>query len=122
MKLQVPSVVVRAAVLTATLAGLAVAQLIMGSLTGLVTDPAGAAVPSVTVIARNTATGVLAETRSSATGNFVIANLQPGTYALEVTAPGFKTWIHPGIVVSRATTCASMLSCKSDPAWRNHQR
>jgi hypothetical protein len=71
----------------------------MGSLTGLVTDPTGAAVPSVTVTAKNVDTGVVVESRSSATGNFVVPNLQPGTYSLEIAATGFKTWVRPGIVV-----------------------
>jgi hypothetical protein len=86
-------------VLVCACSGLAVAQLIMGSLTGIVTDPAGGAIPSVTVIAKNTATGIVAETRSSATGNYVIPNLSPGAYQLEVTAAGFKTWVRGNIVV-----------------------
>src|SRR6266581_683467 len=79
--------------------GLAVAQLIMGSLTGIVTDPAGAVVPGVTVTAKNTATGVISQTRSSATSNYVIPALPPGTYQLEVTAGGFKTWVRGNIVL-----------------------
>src|SRR5260370_41953929 len=95
----VMSSVVAAFALICAFTGLAVAQLIMGGLTGLGTDPTGAAVPSVTVKAKNTDTGVGAEGRSSTTGNFVIANLQPGTYSLEVSVSGFKTGVRPGIVV-----------------------
>src|SRR5882762_6231520 len=86
-------------VLACACSGLAVAQLIMGSLTGIVTDPAGAAVPSATISAKNIATGIVAQTRSSATGNYVIPNLSPGTYQLEVTSAGFKTWVRGNLVV-----------------------
>jgi hypothetical protein len=99
VKLRIQSIIVWAVVLACACTGPAVAQLITGSLTGLVTDSSGAAAPSVTVTAKNADTGIAAETRSSATGNFVIANLQPGTYSLEASASGFKTWVRPGIVV-----------------------
>ena len=91
--------VIPGVVLACVFSGLAAAQSITGSLTGLVSDPTGAAVPSVTVRATNTATGVIAETRTSATGNYVVPNLAPGTYQLEATLTGFKTLIRPGIAV-----------------------
>lgn len=99
MKPRVPNAAAWAALAACVFSGWAAAQPITGSLTGLVTDPTGAAVPSVTVTARNTATGVVAETRSSGTGNYVIPNLSPGAYQLEATAAGFKTWVRPGITL-----------------------
>jgi hypothetical protein len=99
MKPSISRAVISEVLLAFVFSGLVVAQSITGSLTGLVSDATGSAVPSVTVRARNTATGVVAETRTSGTGNYVIPNLAPGTYQLEATSTGFKTWIRPGIAV-----------------------
>ncbi|MGI8992144.1 MAG: carboxypeptidase-like regulatory domain-containing protein [Bryobacteraceae bacterium] len=45
----------------------------------LVTDSSGGVIPGVAVKARNTASGVAAETVSSSTGNYVIPNLGSGS-------------------------------------------
>ncbi len=76
------------------------AQVTRGTITGFVTDASGAVVPGVKVVARNIATGVQAETISSTTGNYVIPNLQVGTYELSVSQSGFKSWSRTGIVLS----------------------
>jgi hypothetical protein len=76
----------------------------MGTITGIVTDSSGAVVPGATVIARNAATGVEARTVSSSTGNYVIPNLQVGTYELGVSVPGFKSWTRGGLVLSSNET------------------
>jgi hypothetical protein len=77
----------------------AAAQVTQGVVTGLVSDSTGAVIPGVKVIARNVATGVQAETVSSSTGNYVIPNLQVGTYEVSVSASGFKSWNRTGIVL-----------------------
>jgi hypothetical protein len=74
------------------------AQTTQATITGLVTDATGAVVPGVKVTAANVATGVRAETVSSSTGNYVIPNLPPGTYDVNVSAAGFKSWTRSGIV------------------------
>jgi hypothetical protein len=75
----------------------AAAQVTQATITGLVADSTGAVVPGVKVVARNTATGVQAETVSSSTGNYVIPNLQVGTYEVTVSTAGFKSWNRSGI-------------------------
>ena len=60
--------------------GSAFAQSDRGTITGTVTDPAGAVVASAPIQARNTGTGVVYPTETSATGNYTIAQLPPGTY------------------------------------------
>jgi hypothetical protein len=53
-----------------------------GTITGLISDPGGAVVPNAPVEAKNTATGVVASAATSATGNYVLADLPAGTYEI----------------------------------------
>ena len=79
-------------ILIFVLAGLALGQqAAKATLTGTVTDPAGAVVPGVTVTATHTATGVRRETVSNSEGVYVLADLPPGDYELKVEASGFIT-------------------------------
>jgi len=64
----------------------------MGTITGLVTDATGAVIPAAPIAARNVDTGVVATTVTSSTGNYVIPNLQVGSYDVTVAIPGFKSW------------------------------
>lgn len=65
------------------------AQLISGDLTGVVTDPTGAAVPNAKVEATNTATGVKTTQNTNATGEYHLANLPFGAYDVTASAQGF---------------------------------
>lgn len=58
---------------------------------GTVTDPAGAVVPGAKVVITNNDTQVASRTQSNANGAYQVPYLQPGTYTLDVTHPGFKT-------------------------------
>lgn len=73
------------------------AQSFTASLTGNVLDASGAAIPNASVAAVNVATNVRTETRSDSTGRYLIAQVQPGAYRLEATAPGFKKFVLSGI-------------------------
>src|SRR6266542_5366784 len=66
------------------------AQVEQATVTGVVTDPTGAAMPGALVTARNTLTGVEASTRTTTEGIYRIPYLQPGTYHLTAEAPGFQ--------------------------------
>ena len=66
------------------------AQSPLGNVTGLATDPAGAAVPGVTVTLTSADTGVRRDVSTNSTGNYVFPNLQPGRYSLSAAARGFK--------------------------------
>lgn len=74
-------------------------QQITGSVTGSVTDPAGATVSGAQVKLTNTGTGAAATTTSDASGNFQFLLLPPGNYSLQVTSAGFKSFVREGIVV-----------------------
>src|SRR5437660_1019387 len=66
-------------------------QTITGSITGTITDPAGALVPNATVTARNVETNISTETKTNAAGVFNLLFLPVGTYTISVQASGFKT-------------------------------
>ena len=70
-----------------------------GTMTGTVSDPAGAVIASAAIEARNVDTHVAYPVASSATGNYTIPNLPPGTYELDVTVQGFKKFVRPGLIV-----------------------
>src|SRR5215831_18846934 len=68
----------------------AFAQDFRATLTGAITDPSGAAVPSATVKATNTATNAAKEVKSTSDGVYTIPYLDPGVYDVEVSASGFQ--------------------------------
>lgn len=98
-----------AALIALLLAGLnasALSQTNRGSISGSVFDPTGAAIPNVKIIARNVATGALAEAASSNEGSYRFSELPAGIYTITATAQGFKTGETTGIVVEVNTTTA----------------
>ncbi len=78
------------------------AQSTLGTITGLVTDSSQAVIPGADVIARNTATGAQARTKTSSTGNYVLPSLPVGSYEIKVSQTGFKTWTLPSVALSQA--------------------
>jgi hypothetical protein len=80
------------------------AQSDRGTITGTISDPAGAVVANAAIEARNTATGGVYPAASSATGNYTLAELPAGTYEITVAVPGFKKLIRPGLIVQAAQT------------------
>ncbi|HYP07970.1 MAG TPA: TonB-dependent receptor [Bryobacteraceae bacterium] len=75
-----------------------------GTVTGTVSDPGGAIVPNVAVVARNVETGSVSQTVTTETGNFTLPSLPAGRYDIKVEAPGFKTFIAKGTQVQVAQT------------------
>ena len=67
------------------------AQTSNATLGGTVADVSGAAIPGVTVTARNEGTGIVNETITNETGTYQFANLQTGTYEVRAELPGFQT-------------------------------
>src|ERR1035437_922717 len=65
------------------------AQSVSGDLAGTIFDASGATIPNATIVGKNDATGVETTTKSTATGEYHLSNLPPGTYTVTVTAPGF---------------------------------
>jgi hypothetical protein len=86
------------------LAGMAIAQTDRGTITGTVTDPAGAVAPGAAIKAKNPATGAEYTTATTNTGNYTLAQLPAGTYDVSVSMTGFKTYVRQGITVLAAQT------------------
>ncbi len=68
-----------------------------GTITGVVTDPAGAVIAGATVDATNSGTGVAYPAISTGSGNYTIPDLPIGTYTVTAKVQGFKTYIHNNI-------------------------
>src|SRR5258708_33409924 len=66
------------------------AQTVTGTLEGLVTDPAGAAVPTAQIRIKDINTGAARSTASNAEGRFQIPYLPISTYDVTVEAAGFQ--------------------------------
>ena len=60
-----------------------------GTISGTVTDPSGAIVSNAAVLLHNQGTNEDRKTTADASGLYSLTNLQPGSYTLSVTAPGF---------------------------------
>jgi len=84
----------------ASTARFATAQVLYGSLTGNVTDPAGAAVPGVQVEATNQGTNVKSETKTDDHGLYRFTDLQIGFYKVTVSAKSFRSVIEDNVQVS----------------------
>jgi Carboxypeptidase regulatory-like domain/TonB dependent receptor len=82
----------------------AFAQTDRGTITGTISDPAGAVIAAAAIEAKNIATGALYPAASSGTGNYTIAQLPAGTYDLTVSVPGFKKYVRQGLQVEVAET------------------
>lgn len=67
-----------------------IAQVNTASLSGLVADPSGAAIPNVTVKATNSATGYERTVVTDNAGYYTFQNLPIGQYALHIEAAGFN--------------------------------
>jgi hypothetical protein len=82
----------------------AFAQSDRGTITGTISDPAGAVIANAAVEAKNVATGAVYNAASSATGNYTVAQLPAGAYELSVTVPGFKKYVRENLTVEVAGT------------------
>src|SRR3954452_24034004 len=71
----------------------AFAQFELGSIVGVVTDPAKAPIAGATVEIRSVSTNVKREVQTSNGGEFNSLPLQPGSYRITVHQPGFRDLI-----------------------------
>jgi hypothetical protein len=69
---------------------LVLAQSPLGTITGTITDPQGAGVEGVEVVARNTGTNLTYRGSSTGDGTYIIPSVAVGPYELTVSHPGFK--------------------------------
>src|SRR5689334_4638194 len=84
--------------------GVLLAQGDRGTITGTVSDPAGAIVAGASVEARNLETAGVYQAGATNTGNYTLSQLPVGTYEITVSVPGFKKYVRTGITVGVAQT------------------
>ena len=70
-----------------------------GALSGRITDPSGAVVPTVEVKLTNQSTGEQRTVTTGPEGLYKAPLLPPGNYQVTITATGFKTATYPAVVV-----------------------
>src|ERR1700722_17205147 len=87
-----------------TFAVSALAQSDRGTITGTISDPAGAVVPNVPTPAKQLETGATFQAGTSGTGNYTLSQLPTGTYEMTVAVPGFKTFVRKNLVLPVAQT------------------
>ena len=80
--------------------GMLKAQTISGSINGRVVDSSGAVIPGAAVKLVQQTTNVTVTTKVLSDGNFIFPAVQPGTYRIEIQAPGFKDLIKKGLVLT----------------------
>src|SRR6516225_4381394 len=82
------------------------AQTSRGTVTGTVLDPTGAVISGARVTLTGVETGVRLSTNSNDAGVYRFDAVDPGTYDLTVSLPGFRTYLssHIGVEANRATT------------------
>src|SRR5712671_2330560 len=76
------------------------AQAVNGTILGIVQDQQGGAIGKAEVSARSLDTGAVRRTTSEDNGEYRIASVPAGSYELTITAPGFKTEVRSGILVT----------------------
>src|SRR6267154_4491030 len=79
-------------------AGVAQGQDASSALTGLVTDPSGAAVANARVVA-TPANGPPVNVRTGGNGMYEFKTLAPGVYTLRATAKGFEPFVKVGVTI-----------------------
>ncbi|HXB68902.1 MAG TPA: carboxypeptidase-like regulatory domain-containing protein [Candidatus Acidoferrales bacterium] len=89
--------------IAAFLACLSSAQEFRSTLSGKVTDPSGAVVPNVKVVATKSDTNSRFETVTNTDGLYTLPFLPPGFYALSAEGSGFKKYQQSGLQIGSDT-------------------
>ncbi len=82
----------------------------LSGITGGVSDPTGALIPGVEVTISNEATGVSRTVITNETGSYTGTQLQPGTYTIQASLPGFQTAVARGVTLPVSQTVTLNLS------------
>jgi hypothetical protein len=78
-------------------------QTLYGSLVGTVSDPSGATIPSASITVTDVGTGQILQDKTDDSGRYNVVNLQPGTYTVAITAPGFRKYEQTNVVITPNT-------------------
>ncbi len=80
------------------------AQVLYGSLTGIVTDPSNAPIPGAEVEAVNALTGIATKGVTDSRGIYLLTHLQPSIYQVTFSAPSFGTVTEKGVQLEANNT------------------
>jgi hypothetical protein len=75
------------------------AQSTGGRIVGRVADPSGAVIANVTVTLTNQATGILRDTKTNDSGDYIFVEVQPGIYEVDFENAGFKKNVQKNVTV-----------------------
>src|ERR1700756_2007283 len=93
------------ALLTVCFLGVAAAQVsATGKITGVVTDSSGAAVTNAEVTAKGSSLMATRTAHTASDGSYLFDLLPPGSYTMTISAGGFQTLGHTGIVITAGFT------------------
>ena len=84
------------------------AQAGSSTVTGLVTDASGGAIPGATVNVINEATGAAPETVTNNEGQYIVPALVPGRYRIEAKIDGFETTVRRIVLAVGQTSSVDM--------------
>lgn len=70
-----------------------------GAVLGTVTDSSGALIPGAQLELKNSATNLVLQQNTNASGGYNFTSVEPGTYTLTVTATGFERRVITGLAV-----------------------
>lgn len=79
------------------------AQVVTGTLVGIVRDTTGAVIPNAKIVVTEISTNVQRTGSTTSDGYFNFPYLSPGPYQIKVDASGFKTLIEKNITISVST-------------------
>src|SRR5262245_25089920 len=102
-----------------SLAGSAAFAQSTGTLSGLVTDESGAAVPGVIVEVSSQDTGQVRTATTGPDGFYAVPLLPPGVYDVKASLAGFASLLRRGVRVSGSETARINLSLKIGPVTEN---
>ncbi len=74
-------------------------QEVTAAIVGTVTDPSGAPLKDADVTATDTERGTVLSTKTNDAGAYNITRVPVGSYTVKISAPGFQTAVHTGIVL-----------------------
>src|SRR5262245_65891665 len=76
------------------------AQILYGSIVGVVRDGTGALIPGATVTVVNKETNLTREATTNSEGGYSLINVLPGPYNVKVTLAGFRAIARPNVDVT----------------------
>jgi hypothetical protein len=80
------------------------AQTVTATLLGTVADSSGAIISEASIVVTETNTNAVRTTPTNRSGLYVFADLDPGTYRVEIAHPGFKKVVRSGIELTPNST------------------